>query len=136
MINSFSDLELDDIDNISAVDIKIKEKLGLSFNDMCIKLEEVIKLKAEELAEDLPSIAPYKDYSKMIEDKNVIVEFIKNEVSKPENWEIKYIMPSDVNSQLIEFVFNSKALDDEDFKGFVFVSKSGKIRHAFVQPES
>ena len=73
------------------------------------------------------------NYEKLIEDNEGMAEFLKTEGHKPEHWELHYISCGE-NDALIQFMFMNKAIDQGDtFKGLVYVSKSGKIRHAFAQ---
>jgi len=100
-------------------------------------LSDSLLERIEELAEELMNIAPYGDYSKLMEEKDGITKFLQDEASKPENWKIQFIEAKKEKDQLIEFVFFNKSVDDGDIlKGFVFVGLSGKIRHAFAQVNS
>lgn len=137
MIESFKELAFlyseektkpEDIDNA------LREKLGIGFAECGQALSESLKTRAEEVAQDLPSLAPHGDYSKMTEDPAVIATFLRDEAAKSENWNIDFIQIKKDNSQLMEMVFVNKVVDDGDIlRGYVFVGLSGKIRHAFVQ---
>lgn len=111
----------------------LQEKLGITLEQCSQLLSEALLKKVDELAGDLPSMAPLGDYSKMTEDKEVMKEFLRTEASKPEHWKLE-MLELRKDSQLMEIMFFNKAVDDGDIlKGFVFVGVSGKIRHSFVQ---
>ena len=115
MINDISDLELNEEDSMEVLESKIKDNLS-------------------EVSGDFVNIIPYGDYGKLLEDKDEMCNFLLDEASKLENWKLYYLMPSDANPELIQFVFKNGSVDEGDvFEGHVFVSKSGKIRHAFTQ---
>ena len=116
------------------MDKLIREHLGIGFSECAQALSDSLTERAEELAEETINLAPYGDYDKITEDKEVIAKFFKEEAVKVENWEIQFVEIRKATDQLMEMVFFNKAVDDGDIlKGFVFVGISGKIRHAFVQ---
>lgn len=134
MINDISDLELNEEDSMEVLESKIKDKLGVDFDSMKNALSKFIKDNLDEVSEDFVNIIPYGDYGKLLEDKEEKCSFLLDEASKLENWKLYYLMPSDANPELIQFVFKNGSVDEGDvFEGHVFVSKSGKIRHAFTQ---
>ncbi len=144
MINSIKDLELDEIlkdfDNLEVheieekLDVVLQEKLGIGLVALRNSLSEYVKNKAEELALDLPNIAPYNDYGILLEDNDSMTAFLRSEAFKSENWFLNTIQDDDKNKNLIKFVFKNKAVDDGNvLEGLVFVNKSGVIRHAFAQ---
>jgi len=144
MINSIKDLELNEIlkdfDNLEVheieekLDVVLQEKLGIGLVALRNSLSEYVKNKAEELALDLPNIAPYNDYGMLLEDNDSMTTFLRSEAFKSENWLLNTIQDDDKNKNLIKFVFKNKAVDDGHvLEGLVFVNKSGVIRHAFAQ---
>jgi hypothetical protein len=136
MIESFKELSFlfsEERAKPEEIDSILREKLGIGLSECSLALSESLRQRAEELIEDLPSVAPYGDYDKLTEDPAVIAQFLKDEAAKVENWSIDFIQVRKDN-QLMEMVFVNKAVDDGDIlRGFVFVGLSGKIRHAFVQ---
>ncbi|CAB4196835.1 hypothetical protein UFOVP1290_355 [uncultured Caudovirales phage] len=141
MIESVKDIGLDELD-LKAEDLfekvsaKLKEALGLSLDEIRAPLIESVKNRAEELTLDMPNIAPYNAYDKLIEDNDGMAEFLKTEASKSENWILSHIQEDSKNNTLLKFHFLNQAVDDgKSFVGLVFVSKSGKIRHAFAQSD-
>jgi hypothetical protein len=142
MIETIKDLDLDSLDLddellFEKIDEKLKEKLSISLEEMTSALRDFVIKRAEELVHDMPNIAPYNDYETMLEDNDSMALFLKNEASKLENWRLMCINEDPKNKSLIKFTFNNKAVDDGDIlSGLVFVSKSGKIRHAFAQADS
>lgn len=137
MVESFKDLLPEDVKTPEDIDKILQEKLGIGLSEMSKALSDSVLERIEELADDTMNIAPYGDYSKLIEEREGIVKFLQEEASKPENWEIQFIEAKKEKDQLIEFVFFNKSVDDGDIlKGFVFVGLSGKIRHAFAQVNS
>ena len=144
MIDSINDLGLDaaleDYENLKdgeldeRIDAILKEKLGLGLENLKTSLHDSVKNRAEELALDLPNIAPYNDYGKMLEDNDSMATFLKDEAAKLENWLLYSIQDDQKNQTLIKFMFLNKAVDDgRVLQGLVFVSKSGTIRHSFAQ---
>ncbi len=137
MIESLADLELKEDDKAEDVDKKIQEKLGLSLVEMQQILSQYVLEHAEELTHDFANIAPLGDYSKLLEDNDGMAEFLKTEAHKPEHWRLYSVRQNETNQTLISFDFLNDAVDEgRSFEGFVFVSKSGKVRHAFAQGES
>jgi len=144
MINSIDDLGLDealkDFDKLAAheiekiIDLALQEKLNIGLDNLRSSLSESVKNRAEELALDLPNIAPYNDYGKLLEDNDSMSAFLRDEAAKPENWLLLSLHEDSKNKNLIKFAFANKAVDDgRVLEGFVFVNKSGVIRHAFAQ---
>jgi len=137
MVESFKDLLPEEVKTPEEIDKVLQEKLGIGLSEMARALSDSLLERIEELAEELMNIAPYGDYSKLMEEKDGITKFLQDEASKPENWKIQFIEAKKEKDQLIEFVFFNKSVDDGDIlKGFVFVGLSGKIRHAFAQVNS
>lgn len=137
MVESFKDLLPEEAKTPEEIDKVLQEKLGIGLSEMAKALSDSLLERTEELAEELMNIAPYGDYSKLMEETDSITKFLQDEASKPENWKIQFIEAKKEKDQLIEFVFFNKAVDDGDIlKGFVFVGLSGKIRHAFAQVNS
>lgn len=137
MVESFKDLLPEEAKTPEEIDKVLQEKLGIGLSEMARALSDSLLERTEELAEELMNIAPYGDYSKLMEEKDGITKFLQDEASKPENWKIQFIEAKKEKDQLIEFVFFNKSVDDGDIlKGFVFVGLSGKIRHAFAQVNS
>lgn len=134
MIETYKDLVGDEAKTSEDIDQKIKEKLGIGLAEMVGALCDSLKARAEDVAEDCYSIAPYGDYSKLIEEKEGVVSFLREEASKPEHWKFEFLEVKKKEDKLIEFVFVNSSVDDGDIlKGFVFVGFSGLIRHAFCQ---
>lgn len=141
MIDSVDDLDLkvlDDIkepaDVLKKLDEILTEKLGHSLEDIKKPLLEYVKSHAEELALELPNIAPFGDYGKLLEDNDGMANFLKTDCAEPKHWLVYLISGDDKFDQLIRVVFKCLAVDDgEALKGTVFVSKAGVIRHAFAQ---
>jgi len=134
MIESIKDLELDslnpkDDDFKSKLDEKLKEKLNISVKEMQDVLSSSLISSSADIASQLNNIIAYNDYDKIIEDENDMVEFLKNEASKPENFWLYGIQE---DNGLLKFHFINMAVDEGDvLNGFVFISKSGKIKHNF-----
>ena len=139
MLEKFDDLKIEELskegDFIPQLSALLKEQLGIGFEEMTQSLSEWVKSHAEELTHEFVNIAPYEQYDKILEDNDSMAEFLKTEAHKPENWELHF-MGVDKKKDLLEVIFSNKAVDDGDsLRGYVFVSKSGKIRHAFAQGE-
>lgn len=133
-MEDYKDLGFLPEDTAETINEKLKEKLGISLEDLKVPLSNYIKEKAEELTHQFPNIVPYGDYDKILEDNDSMAEFLRNEASKLENWEIKWIQPTENNIKLIQFGFECSAVDDgTTFKGHVFIGLNGKVKHAFAQ---
>jgi dsDNA-binding SOS-regulon protein len=134
MINSIEELNLQPNDTIEVIDAKVKEKLNIFINDLKESLSNYLKYNSEKVCQEVANIAPNGDYSKLLETPEQMSSFLQQEASKPENWELHSILDCETNTSLIQFVFYNLSIDDGDVcRGNVFVSKSGKIRHAFAQ---
>jgi hypothetical protein len=124
-------------DNAEAVGKKIEAKIGIAISVMQEALSKATMERAEELTLEIPNIAPLGDYEKLIEDNDGMAQFLKMEGHKPEHWKLYGIKGSDLQKELISFVFTNLGVDQGDtLKGFVFVTKTGKIKHAFPQYEN
>lgn len=110
----------------------------ISFDEMKQTLCSFVDNHAEELSRQFINIAPFGDYDLLMESNDEMTSFLRQEATKLENWHIMSLFPSDVNKGLMEFIFVSSVCgdDDEEFKGFVYVNDSGKIKHAFAQGEN
>ena len=134
MVADFKEVPLDDAKTAEDFDKAFREALGIGLSECSEALTAHLLENAGEMAEELINIAPYGDYEKVTEDKDLILKFLKEESSKVENWKLEFV---DAKGQLMELVFFNKSIDDGDIlKGFVFVGISGKIRHAFSQVSS
>jgi hypothetical protein len=128
--------DLKEEDTVEQADLKIEEKLGIKLSQMQGLLSEFVLTNAEELTLELPNLSPMGDYGKMIEDNDGMTEFLKAEGHKAEHWKLFQIEQSPINKSLLSFSFNNMAVDDGNtLIGFVYASKSGKIRHSFVKVE-
>ena len=76
MIEKFSDLELKDAQTAEDVDSLLKEKLGISLDEMRQSLSTAVLSSASDLAETMFNIAPLGDYSKLLEDQPSMVAFL------------------------------------------------------------
>lgn len=135
MIEKIEDLGLSDKESIEEISLLLKERLGISLEEIKLYLSSVVSSKADTIAKDFINIAPDGNYENLLRETEDIENFLKNEACKPEFWKLKYLSLKEPHS-LIDFVFYCTAVDDGDtFVGHVLVSKSGKIRHAFAQGE-
>lgn len=136
MDNILDELGLVEGAGIDEWDLKLQEKLGLKIVDLQNSIGEWINKNAEELAQEFVNIAPSGDYGALIEDNDGLASYLKQEAAKPEYWEMAGVV-SCADPNMIKFTFDCTIVDDGDtFKGFVFVSKSGKIRHSFAQNQA
>jgi hypothetical protein len=115
---------------------KVEEKLGVSIEVMKQQLSQYVIDHAEELTLELPNIAPMGDYGKLLENNDDMTQFLKEEANKIEHWKFYSIEQSQINKSLLSFKFANFSVDDGNtLTGFVFVSKTGKIRHSFAKIE-
>ncbi len=134
MIDSIEDLELEDSDKMENIDAKLKEKLNISIIDMKKALGDYVVNNSNKIGEDIINIAPYSDYSKLIEEPDQIAEFLSSECSKPETWDLVYILKDGGLQNMLKFKFMSNAVDEgQGLVGIVLVNYKGKINYAFVQ---
>lgn len=135
MIEKWEDLGVTGEETPEQLNEIFKEKLGITFEDMTSLLSKYVEEKAEELASNFVTVIPYEDYSKFLEDPTKIADFFRREASKPENWTPSYMGTSKDKKKpnMIEVLFENKAVDDgKSMTGFIFLSYSGKVLHAFV----
>lgn len=134
MVEDFKEISFENLKELEEIDGVLRENLGIGFAECTKALCDSLLERAEEVVEDLPSVAPHGDYSKLLEEPESIAKFLREEAAKPENWKFEMLEVRKAKDQLMELIFVSTAVDDGDIlKGFVFVGLSGKIRHAFVQ---
>jgi hypothetical protein len=132
MIKNLDYFDLKEGDDNETVIKKVTDKLGVSIDQMKEAISLAVQTKASDIALDIFNIAPFGDYSKLLEDSDSIVDFLKTEAYKPEHWELECFNLE--KSNLIKFIFVCNAIDDGDLlEGFVFVNEAGKIKHAFAQ---
>lgn len=111
----------------------LQDKLELTLSTLKQELSEYLTSKANDLSKDITNIAPMGDYSNLIEHKDKIEHFLKNEAQKEENWHLFQIDLANKDKKLIQFNFSNTAVDDGDsVKGFVFVDFNGKVKHRFA----
>lgn len=119
------------------MDKVLREHTGTGFAECKAALTAALTERVDEMLEDLPYCSPHGDYSKMMEDRDLIREFLLNEAAKDEHWEFSFLEMRKKTDTLIELVFVNTAVDDGDvLKGFIFLGLSGKIRHCFPQINS
>lgn len=134
MIDKLTDLPLDDVKEPEAIDKVLREHLGMGFSECAEALSKSLLQRTNELVGEMINLAPYGDYDKLTDNPETMLNFLKEEASKQENWQIEFLEVKKPQEHLMELVFFNKAVDDGDIlKGFVFVGLSGIIRHAFVQ---
>lgn len=132
MIEKLEDLGIVEKDKEEDIDKKIQEKLGLGLTELKQALSLSIQEKADELVADIINIVPFGDYSKILEDKADMAKFMREEAIDPKHWQLYVVEVTEHG--MIKFMFVCTAVDDGDtMQGLVFVSNSGKIRHAFAQ---
>lgn len=117
------------------LDEVLRKKLNVGLEDIKKPLLEYLVSHAEELTLELPNIVPFGNYEKMLEDNDSMTQFLKTEAADSKHWIIWEVSSDEKFPQLIRFAFICQAVDDGgSLKGTVFVSKTGVVRHAFVQP--
>jgi hypothetical protein len=127
---------LDDIGLIPGAGLEawgkaLEEKLGLSIFDTQKSIGDWLAVNAEKVSQEFINIVPNGDYDLLIDDHDAIIEYLRTEASKPENW---VFLEARVRDNFLGLVFDCKVVDEGDtFKGFVFIAKNGKIKHAFAQ---
>lgn len=113
----------------------IAEKHSINMDDVLSLVTDYVKNNAETLSEQLSYIVPDNDWSKCLDKHDGKVEYLKTELSKPEKWRIYMYKNSDIkNVNTIMFKPHDVETPDEFF-GYVFVSKTGEIRHVFASSD-
>lgn len=113
-----------------------KEVFNVSIkNDLIPRVTKYVENNAEKISLNFINIAPYNDYEKLTYDKAEIVDFLRKECSKPENWKVKQISPDSIaNIEAVKITFYCSALgeNERDFEAFSFVSNSGSVKYTFA----
>lgn len=134
MVDSIKDISFDDAKKVEDIDKILQENLHVSLAQCTEALSQSLQERAEEFVEELVTVAPHGSYEKLLEEPADILKFLKEEAHKPEHWILEMLGARNEKDQLIELVFQNKAIDDGDMlKGYVFVGLSGSIRHVFPQ---
>lgn len=134
-MESFEELDFSKVETVDQIENYIKEQLGADFAAIRSRLSTDLQNRAEELTLEFTNIAPNGDYEKLLEDNDSMATFLKSEAAKDENWKlVEMQVVKYAGQQMLECIFNNKAVDDgTSLEGYVFLSKTGKIRHAFTQ---
>ena len=115
---------------LEKTDVFLKEKLDTSLEQLKAILCEAMKEKAEESVKDLVNIVCFGDYDKIIEDPVEMANFLKEEATKPDNWQFSRLSSTD--EEFIRIKFISTVVDDGDyFLGYIFLNKEGQVKHVF-----
>lgn len=129
-MGNYEDLNISCKDDESVINEKLLSNLGVSLLDLKKELCLYVSNNSFELAKEIKVIFPYGDYSKMIENKEEISLFLKEEASKIDNWILFKVAP---NEDLMNFTFACLPVNEDfEFKGHVFISLNGKIKHSFI----
>lgn len=134
MIEKWEDLDFKEEDTLDEIETKVQAKLEIPFSLLRERLSSYVQEHVNTLVEDFVNIAPFGDYSKLIEDRAGMIEFLRTEAHKTQHWKLRVVQPSEINPTLLSFEFGNEAVDDgASCSGFVYVSFHGKIKHAFAQ---
>lgn len=127
---NFNDLNLSKTEE--QIDLEIKEKLGISLEDLKKAICSYTESHYDELSKQFVNIAPNGNYSLLMEDESKMADFIKSECSKIEGWKLIQVISVEKDSELLEFTFANSFVDDGDsMNGYAYIGEAGKIRHAF-----
>ena len=134
-MEDFKEFDLSKLETVEQIEAYVQEKLGMNFSEVKARLSSNVKDKAEELTHEFTNIAPYGEYDKMLEDNDSMADFLRAEAAKDENWLLQELQVVKSGGQdMLQCMFVNKSVDDgTSLEGHVFLSKTGKIRHAFVQ---
>lgn len=129
---NFNDLNLSKTETEEQIDLEIKEKLGISLEDLKKAICSYTESHYDELSKQFVNIAPNGNYSLLMEDESKMADFIKSECSKIEGWKLIQVISVEKDSELLEFTFANSFVDDGDsMNGYAYIGEAGKIRHAF-----
>jgi hypothetical protein len=133
-IEKYADLGLKDEHKIEEVEAILQEKMGIKLDDLRQAIGNYVQSHSEEMSQQFNNIAPLGDYSNLLEDRDSMSFFLKDEAFKNEHWKLFQIEPHTVHKNLLHFTFKNSAIDDGNTcRGFAFVSLSSKLRHAFAR---
>lgn len=131
MIEDWDELGLTEGGGVEQWEKQFQEKLGISTETLLKAISDWTIANSEELAKEFVNIAPNGDYAKLIEDKSGMATFLRNEASHPQHWKL---VEAKADHNLLAVMFDNQIVDEgASLRGFVYVGKSGKIRHAFAQ---
>lgn len=131
MIEDWDELGLTEGGGTEQWSLQFQEKLGLNIETLQAAIGEWVISHSEELAKEFVNIAPNGDYSKLLEDKESMAAYLKAEASHPQHWKL---VEAKADHNLLAVMFDNQIVDEgASLRGFVYVGKSGKIRHAFAQ---
>lgn len=138
MIKEFEELDLSPDAKTEDVVKLLEEKLQVSFAEITQRLSAYVVENADLISEDIVNIAPLGDYSKLIEERPQIVDFLKTEAHKEEHWALDSLATTETDEmKLIGLAFANKAVDEgEILAGVAYVTYDGKIKHVFAQAHS
>ncbi len=147
-IENIKDLKLDEIEFpkpgdkssleefYSKIDAKLQEHLNINLSTMKKSLTKYVEENASKISLNVPCLAPDNDYSKLLEDNDSIAEYLQKEGTKPDQYFLLNVAEDNKIKHLLKFQFYMPQINKgESLFGYVFVSKTGAIRHAFVQSE-
>jgi Sec7-like guanine-nucleotide exchange factor len=134
LIKQIKEIDSKSPDFESLLNELFERELSKSLNDFKILLQDYCVLNADKLASNTPYIAPYNKYDKFISSYNAIVDFLKSEASKIENWKLTTISMVKDDCCLWKLKFKNFAVDSGDddgvvLAGIVFVNNQGAIKH-------
>lgn len=116
---------------VDAWEKALKEKLNLTIPDMIGAITDWLRSNAEKVSQEFFNIVPNGDYGFLIEEPNEVAEYLRTEATKLEHWDLA---EARIRDDMISLVFDCKVVDEGDtFKGFIFITRNGKIKHAFAQ---
>lgn len=119
---------------LAAIDKCLNEKLDVSLAQCRDLLSAYTVENSMRLTQEFVNIAPHGDFGMLLEDMDSMSDFLAKDGHKAEYWKFKDIKLTDGYKNLLTIHFQNSAVDNGDvFDGFVYVSFSGKIRHAFTQ---
>ena len=101
MPDSFKDIPFGEAKESEEIDKILQEHLKIGLAECAEALSKALLERAEELAPELTSLAPYGDYDKLTEDTDTIIKFLKEEATKTENWKILFFF----NFIFFNFIF-------------------------------
>lgn len=136
MIETLEDFKVDYYDTEEVIWQKIEEMIGVRQLTLTESLSAALYKKASAVAETFRGFAPYHDYGQFVDSHEKMTYFLQTEAHKSEHWDLRRVNV-DEDKQLIVFKFCNLVIDDgKSLGGYVWVSKTGKIKHAFAQNES
>lgn len=112
----------------------IKKSFNVDILDLKSKIASYVKENANEISKNIPYIAPGGDWSKFFNENDEIINYLKNEISRVEDWNLYALEPSPMKGVWkVEFCYKDLVTEDSNLTGYVYLNEEGTLKHVFAQ---